>query len=384
MLLIPLIVMNAVRTDTELAEWWTVNIEQGYTKFAGVLTSWLPISVFELIFIILVSLAIFLFVRLVVNLCKKRFKAILGGALYLGAAALVVLNLYTMSMGFGYYRADMPVPQAGADYNAEQASTAARYFVSDFNALCDKLERDENGCVICPYDFRTLAKLMRDEYARLDDEYFFSYTPLAKPVLNSKILSDFLITGITFLPVGEASVNIDVPPTTSTYTMAHEIAHTKGVQREGDANLISYYVLLSSDNDYLRYCGYYATIYSFIRAVSLAGEHETYSEIYNSVSAKPDVEYDFTNKYWEAQPDIMGQIGEFFNNIYLTFNGASNGTGSYDNGNQSGVIKPVDPDTGDPIIDPDTQKPVIIPVYSQVQKVYFYLYEQKFGTPPKE
>ncbi len=384
LLAIPLIVMNAVRTDPELAEWWTIHIAQGYTRFAGAFTSWLAISVYELLIIILVSLCVFLFVRLVINLSKKRFKAILNGALAMGAAAMVVLNLYMASMGFGYYRADMPLPQAGANYKGGQAAIAARYFVDDFNKLCDKLERDENGCVICPYDFRELSKLMEKEYSRLDDEYFFSYTPLAKPVLNSKLLSWLSITGITFLPIGEASVNTDVPPTTVTYTMAHEIAHTKGVQREGDANLISYYVLLSSENDYLRYCGYYATIYGFIRSVSLAGESEQYSEIYDSVSKKPNAEYKYADAYWEAQPDIIGELGEFFNNIYLVFNGASNGTGSYNNGNQSGVIKPVDPETGDPIIDPDTQKPVIIPVYSQVQKLYFALYEQKFGVPPIE
>ena len=62
------------------------------------------------------SLCVFLFVRLVINLSKKRFKAILNGALAMGAAAMVVLNLYMASMGFGYYRADMPLPQAGANY----------------------------------------------------------------------------------------------------------------------------------------------------------------------------------------------------------------------------------------------------------------------------
>ena len=45
------------------------------------------------------------------------------------------------------------------------------------------------------------------------------------------------------------------------------------------------------------------------------------------------------------------------------------------------MITPIDPDTGEPEKDPDTGKPVVIPVYSMSQKMYFALYESKFGTP---
>ena len=76
-------------------------------------------------------------------------------------------------------------------------------------------------------------------------------------------------------------------------------------------------------------------------------------------------------------------IGEFFNDLYLKINGANNGTGSYDDGNKSDVITPIDPDTGEPEKDPDTGKPVVIPVYSAAQKMYFKLYESKFGAPPE-
>lgn len=383
-LAIPLAVMNAVRVDTEIAEWWTRHIEQGWEVFAGTLTSWLPVSVFELCIVFLIGLGVFLYVRLIVNLGAARFKRILTGLLWLGTAAIFIFDMYTMSMGFGYYRAPMPLYTAGADYTAHQTVTAAQYFLDDYNALANGLERDENGCVKCPYTFRELAKQLKLEYARLDDDYFFSYTPTAKEIVNSWILSDFMITGITFLPTGEANLNVEVPPTSVTSTLAHELAHTKGIQREGDANMLSYYILLSSQDDYLRYCGYYATFYSFLYAVAITGESQAFSQMKQSLSPLITAEQRYTQKFWDEQPDIMGQIGEFFNNIYLMFNGATNGTGSYNDGTQSGIVIPTDPDTDEPIIDPDTQKPVIIPVYSTLQKMYFYIYEQQFGAPSKQ
>lgn len=372
------LVMNAIKHDPSVAEFWSVNIAQPFERAAGTLTSWLPISVFEFAVVCLILAAIYLFVRLVVNLCFARFKRILFGILSLGVAALFVFDLYTLSMAFGYYRKPMPLVAAGADYKQEHVLSSAEHFLADFNALAEKFERDGDGNAICPYSFGELAELMKVEYARLDDGYFYSYTPTAKPIVNSWFLSDLLITGITFLPTGEANVNIAAPPTYTTCTMAHELAHTKGVQREGDANLISYYLLLSSDNDYLRYCGYYETFYSFASALTLStDELDDYRGIVERVSPLVRTERRFESEYWSKQPDIMGKISEFFNNLYLIFNGAENGTGSYDDGHKTDVITPIDPDTGEPELDPDTQKPIRIPVYSELQKVYFYLYENR-------
>ncbi len=374
------LVMNAIKTNADIAEFWSVNIAQPFERAVGTLTSWLPISVFEFAVVCLILAAVYLFVRLVMNLCFARFKRILTGILALGVAALCVFDLYTLSMAFGYYRKSMPLAAAGGDYTAEQTVSAAEYFLDDYNALAEKFERDENGCAVCPYSVRELSALLKKEYDKLDDGYFYSYTPTAKPIVNSWFLSDVLITGITFLPTGEANVNICAPPSTIAVTMAHELAHTKGVQREGDANLISYYVLLASDNEYLRYCGYYETFYNFAGALTLPTDDRTdYIRIVNGINPLVSAERGYEFDYWSKQPDLMGQIGEFFNNLYLIFNGASNGTGSYDDGHKTDVITPIDPDTGKPEVDPDTGKPIRIPVYSDLQKIYFYLYENRTG-----
>ena len=150
--------------------------------------------------------------------------------------------------------------------------------------------------------------------------------------------------------------------------MAHELAHAKGVQREGDANLIAEYVLLSSSDDYLRYCGYYETSYATRSAVWLAGDEQGYKDIVRGVSQSVVAEYNYESDYWDAQIDIIGEIGEFFNNIYLKLNGAINGTGSYGDGNQSSQVPSVDPDTGEEVIKP---------IYSQLQKIYLYLFEAR-------
>lgn len=369
--------MNSLRKNVDIAEWWTRNIASGWERAAGTLTSWLPVSVFELLLMTAILVGISLLVRFFINLHRKRYGKVLLGVLAVAVAALYVLDAYMLSMGFGYYRAAMPLHLSGADYKSENVNAACEYFLDDYNRLATSLERDENGCVICPYEFAELSELIAQEYARLNDDYFFSYTPNAKQVVNSRVLSAFWITGITFLPTGEANLNVAAPPTSVTITLAHELAHTKGVQRETDANLISQYILLSSKNDYLRYCGYYGTFNNLLGAVYIAGDKDSYSAYSDILSEYVRAERKFENAYWETQPDVIGKIGDFFNNVYLKLNGVSSGTGSYGAGGSFTTITPIDPETGKPELNPDTGKPIVVPVYSTLQKMYFYLYETR-------
>lgn len=376
-LLIPLLIMLAVRTDPEIAEWWTTHIEAGWERVIGTLTSWLPFSVTEFFIVCLIGLGIFFYIRLIINLGRVRLKRILIGALSIAVGVVYILNLYVLSMAFAYYRTEMPIPQSEKKYDAESLKPVVEYFLSDYNNLAETLPRDKNGCVICPYTFSELAERLKVEYARLTDDYFNQYTPNAKPIVNSWFLSQMLITGITFLPMGEANVNNAAPPTTRTETLAHELAHTKGVFREGDANLLARYILISSDDDYLRYCGYYYAFNNLLDAFILTEDSDSYYTYRARLSSKVYEERVFAYDYWESQWDLIGQISEFFNDLYLKLNGAPNGTGSYENGNQSSVVTPTDPITGEPSRDPITEKPIRIIYFSQIQKMFFAEYERR-------
>ena len=391
-LIISLIVLNRLKKNEATAEWFTRNVSEGFVEFGGRISSLFPwFSLFEVSILVLILLGIALIVRTVLSLMQRRFFVILRGIALLTIAVLAAVNYYTVCAGFAYYRAELQLPMAknaNEIYRGQTVLDAADWFYNDFSALSERMERYENGDTVSPYTLPQLTEKLREEFKRLDgNDYFFNYTPRAKTIQNSWFMSSTGISGIAFLPTGEPNVNMMPHQTSLPQTMAHEIAHTKGIMRETDANLVSYYILITSGDDYLRYCGYLETLcyYSYVskdnwmRRAAVDGNNlDPDGKIYSGyrekhpAAAKTEEENIFT--FWSEYKspfkwadDLLKDAGNFFNDLYLKLSGVKDGTDSYPQP-PSGSI-----DTGQQ--NPDTGEKILNPVYNDIQKIFFKIYE---------
>jgi hypothetical protein len=77
-----------------------------------------------------------------------------------------------------------------------------------------------------------------------------------KPVFSSEIMTRLGVSGLYFPFTGEPNYNADVPDFQLPFTMAHEMAHQRGVARESEANFVAYLVCISSRDPFVRYSGY--------------------------------------------------------------------------------------------------------------------------------
>ncbi len=382
-LLALLLLLMWIRTlSPAFSDWVCRYISRPWVYAAGHATSLLPFSIFEFFIVATVIAAAVLLVFMVISLIKKKGAAVLKGVAITVICVLSVFNLYTLLVGFSYYRPVAPVPQSETEYSSEQVTEMVRYFADDYNRLASKFKRDKNGNAISPYDHSELSDKLAKEYERLGGDYYYAYTPKAKKIFNSWFMTLNNISGITFVPLGEPAVNKDIPPSDVPQTMAHEMAHAKGVMREGEANFVAYYILLSSSDDYLRYCGYFACFYALLSAVNADSSVKTdYAEIRNSIDPLIIKETNNAYAFWtekSRQPGFAGwinrtfeKIGDFFNDIFLKSNGAGNGNGSYGDKVNDGDIT----DTGE--TDPDTGEIIYAVTYSSVQKMFFALYDEK-------
>lgn len=327
-----LLFMLILRTNTALCERLCRTVVNTYASVAGRFYSVVNFNVFEVLATLCVIGAIGGIIASIVLFCKKYKVYSRRVLIVIGIAAVWIANLYVFVAGFAYNRESAPIPV----YESETAPTevAVNTYIAaiqDFNATVAELGTYPDGRAICPYTDKELRELIKDAYERLvTDDYYFSYTAKAKPIISSGIMSQFAICGISFIPTVEAGYNKDMPMAEKASTIAHEFAHIKGVLRENEANALAAYVLLNSGDSYLKYSFYVDNMEELLTFISYNIDVVYVDEIVNTypISQAYYTEREYLSDWW-GNYDLMWKVGNFFNDLYLKFQGEEEGTGSY-------------------------------------------------------
>ncbi len=292
------------------------------------ITNYIPVSFYEWSAVILIIGGVALAVILIVMLCKKCFSAALTCVYRLSVAALAV------ALAFGVLYA--PLYNRYSTYEAlglseisvtdDDVYSAAQYYVKRLNETSSVLERDGDGNVVNAYKFSELADRLNEEFAAYG-AYFAQYEVRPKRVVLSVPMSYLGITGIYFPFYAEANVNVNIPPSDLPVTMAHEMAHAKGVAQENEANLIAYCICLRADDAFLNYSGLMDAAAILINALP----EERAKVLRDSISQEVLEEYKNISEHYEKYECFLDRISSFFNDLFLKSNGIQEGTRSYGN-----------------------------------------------------
>lgn len=365
-----LILLLILKSNTTICEFVATTFARGWIWLMGHILGWIPISFFEFFLIVAIVSLIVCIVLIIKHFCNKRAKKALSLLLSVVIVALSGVNLYTMTASFSYEREPLPnniiKSYNGDTVTYEEAIDITEYIIEQVNGIYQQVPHDEQGNVILP-SLDELNDILREEYKRLDSSYFSPFTPNVKGIFNKRIMSEMHTTGVFFAPFGEPNINVTRLDVFTPSTMAHELAHSKGVMRESDANTVASYLLLTSENAFLRYSGYVDCLSDALRMVRMYPNSNTdYARLSNSVDDGVSREIANYSKHW-MQYTVLDDIGEFFNNIYLKLQGQTGGTDSY-------VEPPVFEITGDK--DEDGNDIIVILNFSNMQNLLINLYKQ--------
>ena len=368
-LVVVLITLSILQNSTAVCEFFATTVSRAWIWFWGHVLGWISVSFYEWsLAVVILGLPAFVFF-IVFFLIKKRYSALVSLVLAVAIAGVSFGNVYIVSAGFAYNRNVLPTyvyrEHESQEVNYSDALNIASLVVDELNAAYEQIDHDEKGNVAYPFSFSELNDLIAEEYAKLDDEYFSSYTPNVKKIANEWVMNELHISGVFFAPYGEPNVSVGYSSMMLPYTMAHELAHSKGVMRESEANTVAAYVLLSSDNPYLRYS---ALVSCYTAALSLVRLYPNSLSDYNLLYAKINEgvfkEIRNYNEY-NSKFTTFDNVGKFFNDIYLKINGQG-GTNSYQKPSTSEDTGEKD-DDGFPILK--------IRSYSNLQNVLIGLYK---------
>ena len=299
--------------------------------FASVLqpiNALIPFSVFETLLVLLVFTALCALVSVFIlnfNVTEKGALNFLYGFCTVMTAVVLFYNVTATAM----FKRQSVAVALGLDVNdpsQEDMLAAANWYLDGLIELDGVVQRQENGDSILAYDFSKYNDLLKKEYAKLDgNDYFNKYSIRLKKVLLSVPMTYTGITGAYVGILGEGSINVNVPNYTLPVTMAHEMAHGKGVMRENEANFTAYYICINSDDVYLKYSGY---MFAFNACYGKLTKEQRVS-VYDRIPQTVLKEYTNTNEFYDNYQGIVERIMNFINDTNLKSAGLKEGVISY-------------------------------------------------------
>jgi len=329
-----IVTLNLLFLSEAIAEFFSVTVSR-YLNIAvsSVFSVFGNFSVAEWLFISLIIFFLVKIVLIIINLIRLRFlkvKKSLFILIYLALLIVLTINL-TITSGYSRKTLDAPLNLTLEQLTEEKLKDASIYYSTELTNASLKVLRKECGDIDLPYSFSELNDLINLEYQKLESGYFTKHNFKAKKVVFSNTLISFSISGMYFPLTCEPNISTTCPPYQLPVIMAHELAHANGVMRENEANFLAYYILLNSDNEYLKYSGLmYAS--SVMRSNYAVFNEADAKSIYNNLPEIVKTEYSNAAVFYkEHTNDFLSSVSDFLNNIWLNSNKVPEGVKSYSN-----------------------------------------------------
>ncbi len=330
-LIILFVLLSGVRP---FANFMTSYFSRPVKNFLGVVFSVLPFSIMELEYIAAGVFVIWHVARTVVLTVRahKRLQVFLRRTLSLLLILLYVFCFFLWCFAIDY-RSDSFSEKSGivtAPIPKEDLRAVTEYFLKNAALHSGDVSRDENGH--WAEDMDGYISTSKTLYTGLSREFPFlsasSRIP-KKMYLFSRLSSHMGFTGVYFPFSGESNINIDAPGCLIPCTIAHELAHQKGVYSETEANFVGVAASISSGDPVYVYSGYLNGAIYLSNAL-YDTDPAAWSELSALITGPMLVDWRDNNAYWASFDGPIEEVSSKVYDGYLKAQGQPLGIRSYD------------------------------------------------------
>ena len=317
--------------NTAFADFFNRYISSIPRGILALITNILPISFAELL---LICSPVILF--FIIRIAIKKYG---GSWRNVGVFCVLVLSIISLIFsgfiwifGTGYYNyeLDKKLDLEKKEVSAKELSETAIWLIDEVNSLLNSVAFQDKGASFNPHTIRETNNILLDSYKKLSEEYDFlpKLTSYVKPIMLSKPMTYTHISGVYTFFTGEANVNTNQPAYSMPYTIAHELAHQRGIAREDEANFIAFLVCINTEDPYIKYCGY-MNLCEYVLNALYSADSKLWEETYRKLDNRAIYEMIEYNKFYEKyQDNVVGEISGAINDAYLQANGTE-GSKSY-------------------------------------------------------
>ncbi|MBR5453308.1 MAG: DUF3810 domain-containing protein, partial [Clostridia bacterium] len=275
-----------------------------------------------------------IFIFLVVHTFRISDDKVRSNRFMFSVMSVIPLLYCLMILGFGtgYYGStiDEKMGLDRAEVSAEELYDTAVILRDEINAIAGEIDFADYSFSASPYSVRETGDKVLEAYDKIYGKYTF-ISPLysrVKPVVFSEPMTYTHIAGVYSFFTGEANINTNFPDYTLPFTVAHELAHQRGIAREDEANFVAFLVCSESDDPYIRYSGY-LNLYEYVSSALYSANQELYAKAATSLNI--DVRYELMaySKFFDKYRDsVAADVSGAVNDAYLKLQGTE-GTRSY-------------------------------------------------------
>ena len=314
------------------SDWFNRYISSFFRLVISKITGILPFSLGEAMFR---CLPLFIFVALFVYFKICYDDEIKAGRFIVTLVTCLSLMFTSFVLVFGVAYNGAPLEDKlglqAKKVSYEELEYTADRLTEEIESVIGDIEYKYDGSSVMPYSFKELNGKLNDAYNSFSGKY--SYIPPlrsnVKILAVSPIMTYTHISGIFTYYTAEANLNINYPDYSMPYTMAHEMAHQRGVAPENEANFTAFLVCLESDDPYIRYSAAVSMLEYVLSAMNKASS-EDYDAYISDMDIRIRGEMIAFSRFFDRYRDsVASNVTNTINDTYLKASGDKAGAQSY-------------------------------------------------------
>lgn len=228
-------------------------------KIQRILFGWIPFSIGDIFYAVLIILLL----RQIVRMFRKIRRKQADKAYWLGGLKQLVWVVVLVYVSFnGLWALNYNRNGIAGQLGLEVSNYTQEDLVAVMSTITDRLETLDSAALLTREDIRKKRTLFSNAVVAYDslssENEVFDYSfRSVKPSLYSYLGNYLGFTGYYNPFSGEAQVNTTVPLFIQPFTTCHEIGHQLGYAKENEANFAGYLAAKSSSDAAFRYSVYF-------------------------------------------------------------------------------------------------------------------------------
>jgi hypothetical protein len=287
----------------------------------------IPFSLGDVIYIGVVVYLVYLFIRLIVLLIKKRFKT--AGNLVLGLingvqAGLLIFYLF---WGLNYFRPSMSkrLGLRDTNYTTARLQEVTGMMIDSANATRARLTAADT-LQDNPTIYATAVKAVNKMSA--GSPGFRAYHPHIKPSLLTPLMNYLSTSGYYNPFTSEAQLNFQMPYFERPFVACHEMSHQIGYGFEDEASFSGFLIGINSSDRLLRYSAYQDALDECMHALRRR-DTVVSNQLKTRISKTVRGDLLAQRVYWRHYRGQISLISGIFYDDYLKANNQPHGMDTY-------------------------------------------------------